>query len=166
MAEVGEALRQLQRFHHFFAVLLLTALSSFFIVSAAQAAQGICPVILKNDHQNFLSELRAFNFKSGAASGSGKAAQRLTQWLKQRHNEVVRHEEAHKKAAGKWGGKIEYLYYTWWNIPYATAGCHQAKRGIPLEVALKTALAPEQPSKWDLKNAKKLEQIIKRRKSR
>ena len=120
----------------------------------AHAVQRKCNQEIREGQAAFLKKLRAYNFNSGAASGTGKAAKALTQWLKESHAETVRHEEAHKRAAGKWGGKIEYFYYKWWNIPYATAGCHRAKPGMPLEVAIKAALAPKNPSKIDLRLAK------------
>ena len=129
----------------------------------AHAAQRKCSQEMRAGHADFLKELRALNFKTGAASGSGKAAKLVTQWLKQRHTEVIRHEDAHKRAAGKWGGTTEYFYYNWWNIPYATAGCHQFKRGIPLEMAIKAALAPKKPSKTDLRLAKEWQAELDRK---
>lgn len=147
-------------------VCCVTAFMCIAVVSAAHAQQKNCGQELQDGHADFLKKLRIHNFNSGAASGSGKAAKQLTAWLKQSHDEVVRHEKAHKVASGKWGGKIEYLYYTWWNIPYATAGCHIPKRGRPLEVAIKAALAPEQPSKIDLRNVEMWKKELKRRKRR
>jgi len=129
----------------------------------AHAAQRKCTQELRDGHAAFLKKLRAHNFTSGAASGSGKAARAMTQWLKDSHADTVRHEEAHKRAAGKWAGTTEYFYYTWWNIPYATAGCHKFKRGIPLEVAIKSALAPEKPSYIDLRLAKKWQAELDRK---
>lgn len=132
----------------------------FDMPSAHAAKRKDCGIELKLAYKNFLKDLRINNFKTGAASGSGKEAKRLTAYLKRTHKKIVKHEEAHKKAAGKWGGEIKYLYYTWWNIPYAVAGCHIPKKGIPLKIALKSLLAPDQPSKWDLENAEKIKGYI------
>ena len=132
-------------------------------LSPANAAKRKdCGSELKLAYKQFLRDLRINNFKTGAASGSGKEAKRLTAYLKKTHKKIVKHEEAHKNAAGKWGGEIKYMYYTWWNIPYAVAGCHIPKKGIPLKVALKSLLAPDQPSKWDLESAEKIKTYIEK----
>jgi hypothetical protein len=141
---------------------MATALAAF----SAHAAKDTCPQELHDAYQEFLTNLRAHNFNSGAASGTGKASEDLKVWLKQANDEVVRHENAHKTAAGRWGGTIQYMYYRWWDIPYAVAGCHIPKRGIPLKIALKSLLAPEQPSKWDLRNAEEIKKLIKQKASR
>lgn len=144
-------------------VVFLAAFMCVAMALPAHAVQRKCSQELRDLHAVFLKKLRANNFNSGAASGSGKAAEALTQWLKDSHAETVRHEEAHKRAAGKWAAKTEYFYYTWWNIPYATAGCQNFKRGIPLEVAIKSALAPENPSYIDLRLAKKWQAELDRK---
>lgn len=148
----------------FAAALTLAALSP--AAKAQQAPSAPCTQELRDGHAKFLKDLRAHNFKSGAASGSGQAAAEVTKWLKTVHEDTIRHEEAHAKAAGKWRGKIEYMYYTWWNVPYAVAGCHIAKDGQPLEVALKTLLAPERPSDHDMKVAVKVKTYITIKKER
>ncbi len=131
---------------------------------AASKVRKDCGKELNAEYKAFLKELRAKNFKTGAASGSGKAAKAMTKWLKKVHKEVVKHEEDHKKASGKWGGEIKYLTYTWWNRPYAVAGCHIPKPGRPLEVTLEALLAPDEPSKWDLENAEKVRKLLEKKK--
>ncbi|MCW8915015.1 MAG: hypothetical protein OQK24_04085 [Magnetovibrio sp.] len=144
--------------------LVVSLLTVFLGANPAQAAEKDCGKELNQEYKAFLKKLRAQNFKTGAASGSGKAAKAMTKWLQKVHKEVVAHENAHKKASGKWGGTIKYKNYTWWNIPYAVAGCHIPKHGRPLEVSLKAALAPKEPSKWDLENAKKIRALLKKKK--
>lgn len=149
-----------------FAIVLLVSLYTAPHAHALDFGQKECGPELNAAYKNFLRETRINNFKTGATSGSGKEAKRFTTYLKRTHKKIVKHEEAHKTAAGKWGGEIKYMYFTWWNIPYAVAGCHIPKRGMPLEVALKSLLAPDQPSKWDLQGAEKIKAILAARKTR
>lgn len=148
---------------------LVTAVYFSAAAFPAFGADRDCQKELVDGHAKFLKEQRAMNFKSGAASGGTKADKALIKWLKKWDAVVVKHENAHKKAAGKWGGEITYYYYTWWGKKYATSGCmHWANKGrnVPPDIALKAALAPDEPSSIDLKIAEDAKKHIKIKKSR
>jgi len=67
-----------------------------------------CGAVMSEMHDNSIAEIRRQNFHSNASSNK-EAEKQLIAWLEKRHAEVVRHEDAHEEAAGKWAGKTEYL---------------------------------------------------------
>lgn len=152
-------------------ILAAIAVASF--ASGASAADNTihstrdsqCGPQLRAEYGTFLKRMRSMNFKSGAASG-GKEAARLQKWLEKTHKEVVKHERDHAKAQGKYHTHIEYMYYTWMNRKYAVAGCAWWKGNMPLVQRLKSALAPKQPSSYDLAAAKQIKKQIKIKKAR
>jgi len=125
--------------------LRVLVVSGVVLAGPAMAADDPCGAEMGEMQDKSIAEIRRHNFHSNASSNK-KAEKRLIAWLKKRHAEVERHEEAHEAAAGKWAGKTEYLYYEWRGKKYAIAGCHMPKKGIPLERKIKAALAPKSPS--------------------
>ena len=77
----------------------------------------------------------------------------LIQYLERRHAEVVKHEKAHANVAGKWGRKIIYKEFEYWEKKYAVAGCVPIRNLIPANIATAAALAPDKPSDVDIKIA-------------
>jgi len=128
--------------------LRVLVVSGVVLAGPAMAADDPCGAEMDEMQDKSIAEIRRHNFHSNASSNK-KAEKRLIAWLKKRHAEVERHEEAHEAAAGKWAGKTEYLYYEWRGKKYAIAGCHMPKKGIPLERKIKAALAPKSPSDTD-----------------
>lgn len=81
-------------------------------------------------------------------------------YLERRNAEVVKHEKAHAKVAGKWGKKIIYRKVNYWGKKYAIAGCVPFRYPIPAKIAVEAALAPDKPSDTDLKIAKAAKKAI------
>jgi hypothetical protein len=137
------------------AVIALEPLSAM-----AQSRVSDCGPEMKRENSKFLKNLRKQNFYSKASSNKA-AKDALIKWLTTRDKVVIKHEKAHQDAAGKWGGQIAYLTFQWYGRKYATAGCHKPKSGIPLNLVIKSALAPEEPSSHDLKVVAEAKKHIK-----
>jgi len=117
----------------------------------AHAAVRKCSKELEDDFKKFK---RKMVFKGFSKEVNRNKNPNFVEWLEKEHAQTVKHEEAHAEAAGKWGKKIIYRTYEYWGKKYAVTGCVPFKKGLPAEIALKAALAPEQPSDQDLKIAK------------
>ncbi len=117
-----------------------------------------CGKEIEDDFGKFKQKMR---FKGFGRDLSIKKNPKLTRWLEHRHKEVVKHEKAHAKVAGRWGKKIIYRYFDYWGEKYAVAGCVPFRPKMPAKIALDVALAPDDPSKWDNKIAKDAKQAIK-----
>lgn len=133
----------------------------------AEAAQKVCWKELRDDDAAYIKKMRAQSFYNGARSQRhGPAATELTEWLRAGQEDIIRHEEAHAKAAGNWFINIEYLYYRYWDVSFATSGCAWWKGNAPLEVSLRALLAPEQPSDYDIRAAEETKKEIEIKKAR
>jgi len=86
---------------------------------------------------------------------------KFVKWLENKKDSVIKHEEAHKNAAGQWGGRIIYKQFVYWGVKYPVAGCVPLKANITPEVTLKAALAPENPSSIDRELATRADKAMK-----
>ena len=146
------------------------ALAVVLVAIAAQPASaerhGLdCGNELRHQNARFQHRLRVEIDRTGTHYDTAKK-RKLTAWLSEIDRDIVEHERAHRKAAGRWAGRIKYIYYDFEGRKYAAAGCHQPKDGIPLAVSLKSLLAPAEPSSWDLENAERMKRLIKVKKAR
>jgi len=75
--------------------------------------------------------------------------------------EVYEHEMAHFNAAEGWAEAPEYDYITLYDKNYRIGGCVRAKKGIPLQIAYRAALAPREPSDHDYREAQRILELIR-----
>ena len=146
-------------------VACILAASFWFAPAIAQNISTGCGKDMQQRHKQFLDELGKKNFYSKASTDK-QASDELILWLQAANSRIVKHENAHKSTAGKWGGEITYLTFKWWGIEYATAGCVPYKSGIPLNTLIRAQLAPDRPSAHDQNSAAKVQQFIKIKKAR
>ncbi len=123
-----------------------------------------CGADMAADQKEFYGYMRKHNYmKVGDAAHKKK----IETYLRKRHKEVVDHEMAHYKTAGRWAGsKPIYHYYQFYGKKYAVAGCVWMKPGIPLETDIKASLAPKEPSSVDKAAAAKAKKYLKIKKAR
>ena len=124
----------------------------------AHAAIRKCNKELEADYRKFK---KIMVFRGFSREVNRNKNPNFVKWLEKEHADTVKHEEAHAKAAGKWGKKIIYRNYEYWGKKYAVTGCVPFRKKIPAKIALKAALAPEKPSDQDLKIAKNAKLAIK-----
>lgn len=105
-----------------------------------------CGAEMEEQRQDFLREMKKI---SSTEIGKPQYEKKLTAWLKARHEEVVEHENDHKRVAGKWGDKARFVYYSFNAGRYAMGGCVPFSTDIPLNVMVEAALAPKRPSRVD-----------------
>ena len=122
------------------------------------AAIRNCGKEIEDDYRKFKQKMR---FQGFGRDLNTKKNQTFTRWLEAAHEEIVKHEKAHAKVAGRWGKKIIYRYFGYWGQKYAVAGCVPFKSRMPAEIVLDAALAPDEPSKWDKKIARDAKRAIK-----
>ncbi len=116
-----------------------------------------CGQEIESDFNNFKQKMRHAGF--GQTLSTTKNL-KFVKWLEERRDAVIKHEEAHKKAAGKFGENIIYKRFEYWDVKYPVAGCVPLKANITPEVALEAALAPENPSSIDRALAARAEKAI------
>lgn len=138
-------------------VLLIVVAAALFPQQTNAAQIRNCGKEIEDDFRKFKQQMR---FKGFGRDLTTKKNPKLTQWLEDADREVVNHEKAHAKVAGRWGKKIIYRYFGYWGEKYAVAGCVPFKTKMPAKIALDAALAPDEPSKWDKKIAKDAKRAI------
>ena len=117
-----------------------------------------CGKEIEDDFRKFKQKMR---FQGFGRDLTTKKNPKLTRWLEAADKEIVKHEKAHAKVAGRWGEKIIYRYFDYWGEKYAVAGCVPFRSKMPAKIALDAALAPDEPSDVDNKIAKEAKQAIK-----
>ena len=139
-------------------VLLIVAAVALFPQRTNAAQIRDCGKEIEDDFKAFKKKMR---FKGFGKDLNTKKNPMFTRLLEETHKDIVKHEQAHAKTAGKWGKKIIYRYFEYWGEKYAVAGCVPFKSKMPAKIALDAALAPDEPSKWDKKIAKDAKRAIK-----
>lgn len=117
-----------------------------------------CGQEIESDFNNFKQKMRYAGY---GQTLNTKKNLRFVKWLEAKKASIIKHEQAHKKAAGQWGGKIIYKQFEYWGVKYPVAGCVPLKANIKPKLALKAALAPENPSSIDRKLAARAEKAMK-----
>ena len=117
-----------------------------------------CGKEIEDDFRKFKQKMR---FQGFGRDLNTKKNLEFTRWLEASHKEVVKHEKAHAKAAGRWGKKIIYRHFDYWGEKYSVAGCLPFKSKMPAKIAMDAALAPDEPSDVDKRIAKQAKQAIK-----
>lgn len=90
------------------------------------------------------------SYNSIMKSVNQKDVNGLLSMLADKHDDVVAHESAHRRAYGPWAGESYYFTYRTRGRDYAIAGCTPFKFGAPLEVLRRSALAPAELTEADL----------------
>ncbi|MCH7937259.1 MAG: hypothetical protein IH994_09240 [Proteobacteria bacterium] len=138
-------------------VLLIVFGAVLFPQSTNAAQIRNCGKEIEDDFRKFKQKMR---FQGFGRDLTAKKNPKLTQWLEAAHEEVVKHEKAHAKAAGRWGKKIIYRYFGYWGEKYAVAGCVPLRSRMPAKNVLDAALAPDGPSDVDKRIAKQAKRAI------
>lgn len=63
-------------------------------------------------------------------------------WLEHQDRDTALHEEAHRQAGCRWGGKVYYYTYEFRGRRYRLSGCNVPVNGMPLEVRYLAGVAP------------------------
>ncbi len=132
--------------------------AGLFPLNAGAAATRNCGKEMEADYKKYKKDMVRLGFSKRVNTIKNP---NVVTFMERRHDEVVKHEEAHAKTAGKWGKKIIYRKIEYWGEKYAVAGCVPFKKLIPAKIAAASALAPDLPSDQDLRIAKYAKQAIK-----
>ncbi len=127
-------------------------------LSALAVDVEYCDSRARKEHQDYLSVLKR---KLGDQRLAGTGVKRL---LSLREKEVVAHEKAHFKGGGKWSKRIVYFHYARGGRKWKISGCVEYKEDTPPDVAIKAALAPDVPSRFDIQLAREMETKLRQEK--
>lgn len=122
-----------------------------------------CGQELQEKYEAFKAKMSALNKNS---HGDTAHRDKMTAYLTKSNAEVVDHEKAHKRVAGKWGSPPRFMYYTYFGKKYAVAGCVELNPNMPLQTRIDAALAPSDPSSQDKEAAAEAQRYLYIKKER